>query len=184
MTKRNTTTAATAAAEKFEAIKDDGVSPADIGEALAVLAAAFYSEGMPQERFDPATGEVYHLQEVNDTEFQMQSMLKNVVSNAQWMADNAAQRRDKMVRDAQELQRNSRGSDWEIAKANRLADWLTRCVTAQVPMTEEFATITKACYERLTGQEYAPFVKNGNATSKSEVASTALDEALKAASGK
>jgi len=83
MTKRNTNTAATAAAEKFEAIKDDGVSPADIGEALAVLAAAFYSEGMPQERFDPATGEVYHLQEVNDTEFQMQSMLKNVVSNAQ-----------------------------------------------------------------------------------------------------
>lgn len=143
------------AADHYQAKKEAGVSPDDLAEAVATIAAAFYAPG---DHYQDQEGEY---QVYNDLDFQQRSALGNIVSNAVWMLNSAAERLTKLYTELDTAEATFKGSDGEIYEMNRILDQIDRAKMTQVPNCAEYIGIVKGAYLGVRGEDWKPFVKKG-----------------------
>jgi len=143
------------AADLYQEKKDRGVDPEDLIDAMATIAAAFYSPTAVGAK--DYSGETMD----NDLQFQQRMALGNVVGNANWMAESAVKfLRDNDNRLAKQ-ERYFDGSDNAIDQIIQTQDRIEVAKTLQVPHCAEYLQIVAAAYRGVIGESWKPRAKQG-----------------------
>lgn len=143
------------AADAYQRHCDKGVSPEELAEAVAIIAASFYESGASHEDHNGL------VTTTNDLEFQQKSALGNLCNNSNWMMDGAADRITKLFTQMDQLEATFRGSDNEVYSLNRVATDIERLKGVQIPTLREYGAIIKAAYLGIRGEQWKPYVKSG-----------------------
>tara|TARA_R110001632_G_scaffold133326_1_gene247851 strand:- start:216 stop:881 length:666 start_codon:yes stop_codon:yes gene_type:complete len=143
------------AADAYQRHCDKGVSPDELAEAIAIIAASFYEAGTSHEDHNGL------VTTTNDLDFQQKSALGNLCNNSNWMMDGAADRITKLFTQMDQLEATFRGSDNEVYSLNRVATDIERLKGVQIPTLREYGAIIKAAYLGIRGEQWRPYVKAG-----------------------
>lgn len=122
-------------------------------QAIATLAVIFYNPSFSSSD----ENKIY-----NDLAFQQRGMLSNMVSNADWMLQNALKYQTDLFTKLDQLEATyTPGNEVDDRNMSRMLDQIERARFTQIPACEDWFASMKAAYAAIVGQEWKPIARKG-----------------------